>query len=293
VRPLSAAAGIASAERAEIDADTFARQTAQVIIAAIKNSRARTYNNIVQVNFNRSLEAWPPPAALADVADYHARCSLHEGITEANGSLNATAPTGTAIANPGNGNLAPVGRAEAPAPAAAVAANATIGAATAAAAAGASPSVLAAVIAGSAAAGNPGAPAAAPPVAMAREAALRANPALPPSPSRPSQIIIAGPRARCAAAASQAVNNIKRSTNALIGKITDKDALSKVIGALATVKGMNSSEMTTLEAEIDADPRSLPNARNQVIVAIQRSICSDEEANDLASKVTPLLPRRS
>jgi hypothetical protein len=95
VRPLSALASISSGERAEFDADTFVKQTAQVIISAIKNSRARTYNNIVQVNFLKPIAAWPLSIAIADVQDYHSRCSLNEGITEAAASITAVAPSST------------------------------------------------------------------------------------------------------------------------------------------------------------------------------------------------------
>lgn len=92
-RPLSALAGISSAERAEIDADTFAKQTSQVIIAGIKNSRVRAYNEIVQTKFALPVTDWPLSLALADVQDYHRRCSLNEGVTEAAASINAVAPS--------------------------------------------------------------------------------------------------------------------------------------------------------------------------------------------------------
>ncbi len=116
VRPLSALASIASGERAEFDADTFAKQTAQVIVSAIKNSRARTYNSIVQVNFPKSIFAWPTNVALADVQDYHSRCSLNEGVTEAAASITAVAPVSTPQPMPTDGANATgvAGRSESP-----------------------------------------------------------------------------------------------------------------------------------------------------------------------------------
>jgi hypothetical protein len=93
VRPLSAAAAIASGERAEIDADSFARQTAEVIASAIKNSRLRSYGDIVETKFPKSITAWPLKLALADVENYHLKCSLHEGLAEASASISATAPS--------------------------------------------------------------------------------------------------------------------------------------------------------------------------------------------------------
>jgi len=110
-RPLSALAGIASGERAEFDADTFVKQTSQVIISAIKNSRARTYNTIVQVNFLKPVSQWPLSVALADVQDYHARCSLNEGISEAAASVTSVAPQSTPVAATSTGVA---GRSEAP-----------------------------------------------------------------------------------------------------------------------------------------------------------------------------------
>lgn len=138
VRPLSAAAGFSSAERAEIDADTFARQTAQVIIAGIKNSRARTYDTIVQSNFSKSVMEWPLSVALADIQDYHLRCSLHEGITEAAASVGAAAPSATSApsatdpAHP----TGPAGRSEGPPSADSIRLNSSIGAGAGALSAG-------------------------------------------------------------------------------------------------------------------------------------------------------------
>jgi peptidoglycan hydrolase-like protein with peptidoglycan-binding domain len=114
VRPLSALASISSGERAEVDADTFAKQTAQVIISGIKNSRARTYNTIVQVNFLKPISAWPISVALADVQDYHNRCSLNEGITEASSSINVVAPSATPVAGSTDPTKGVAGRSNGP-----------------------------------------------------------------------------------------------------------------------------------------------------------------------------------
>jgi hypothetical protein len=105
VRPLSAAAGIASGARAEFDAATFANKTAEIIAAGIVNSRARLYNDMVVNKFPQSMQAWPPQLAMADVQNYHSKCSLYGGLLEASAAItvapvtppkseNANLPTG-------------------------------------------------------------------------------------------------------------------------------------------------------------------------------------------------------
>ncbi|HEY1799033.1 MAG TPA: hypothetical protein VGG57_23165 [Stellaceae bacterium] len=124
VRPLSAAASIASGERAEVEADAFAKQTAEVVAAAIKNSRLRTYNDIVQNKFPRPISAWPTGLAIADVVSYHNKCSLNEGLAEAAASVAATTTT---VPHDSTNPADPVGRSGGPATPAALV-NAAIGA---------------------------------------------------------------------------------------------------------------------------------------------------------------------
>jgi hypothetical protein len=106
VRPLSAAAGIASGVRAEFDAATFAHKTADIIAGGIVNARARLYNDMVVNKFPQTIQAWPVELALADVQNYHSKCSLYGGLMEASEAVvvapvnpppppaNANQPTG-------------------------------------------------------------------------------------------------------------------------------------------------------------------------------------------------------
>jgi peptidoglycan hydrolase-like protein with peptidoglycan-binding domain len=113
VRPLSALASIASGERAEIDADTFAKLTAQVIALAIRNARARAFNAI-QANIGKPLDAWPLAWALEDVQHYHGLCSLNEGITEASASVTAVGPQPSTTSPAGGDTAKPARRSEVP-----------------------------------------------------------------------------------------------------------------------------------------------------------------------------------
>jgi hypothetical protein len=109
-QPLSAAAGIASGERALFESATFPK-TADVIAAAIISSRNRTYNDIVQIKFPKTVTAWPPNLALADLQSFHSQCSLHAGLVEAVASINAI-PASVPVAD--SDPSKPAGRASGP-----------------------------------------------------------------------------------------------------------------------------------------------------------------------------------
>ena len=80
--------------RGEIEAAVFANKTADLIVAGIVNARGRLYNDMMN-KFTQSVQAWPIELAMADVQNYHSKCSLYGGLLEASASVAVTPVTVT------------------------------------------------------------------------------------------------------------------------------------------------------------------------------------------------------
>lgn len=91
VHPLTGAATIVTGAGAAISAESFAKQTGDVIASAIQTSR-ENQANVIEENLKKPVTDYSVYRVRRDIVEYHSMCSLETALSQIRTSLKQTSP---------------------------------------------------------------------------------------------------------------------------------------------------------------------------------------------------------